>query len=509
MSNLTQTPQPDVTNEELKEFLNAPEAPAAKPAKKKRNGWYRLFAFLMAIAPIVLFALLPANVLLVQETTLDYVAYGDKKLWEVFIAMFTDGGIAQLYADAASVGAMANPEVVTLFGVIPLLNTAGTLGYVASVILYIIPVAMVFTLFLAIIALFSAKCAPSLAKTITYVNCWTYFGYAASIVTITYYSKTAVPFDYATLAVVGACMLLYLIFSACKVGGRAFGAFMLFLLTVAFAGSIVFGLIDNPDGVKVLFSGENGALYKTIALALMGVLALFMLIAFANVSAKKLCGADVLRSILQLLIGGGLVYVAFTMMQELLLWAAIAAGVALLHLLIEIVVLSARKPKKAKAKAKTPAKKVVKETKPVEVIEPVQEEIPMEIPVEEPVVEEEPVEEVAEEETEEVEQLPIYIPAPVPAPAPVAQPAPVAATNDYYDSKAFDPFISTLSTEERSQFTELFILKYKGEMAGVPEYSVGGDNKEFFQKLFINLGTLRERLPDELLEKLYQFAIRQ
>ncbi len=45
-------------------------------------------------------------------------------------------------------------------------------------------------------------------------------------------------------------------------------------------------------------------------------------------------------------------------------------------------------------------------------------------------------------------------------------------------------------------------------MANLPDYQVGGDNKEFFNKLFINLGSIRERLSGELLEKLYQFAIR-
>lgn len=497
MSTLTQTPEVEATNEELKEFLAAPETPSAKPAKKKRNVWYRIFALLVAIAPIVIYALLPADVLLAKEGG-GYVVFADKKLWEIFIAMFTENGLAQLYADAAGVGAAATPVAASLFGIIPLVNTAGSLGFIASVILYVIPVAMVFTLILAIIALFSGKCAPGLARTITYVNFWTYFGYAASIVVIGYYVGHEISLDYAALAVVGVAMILYLIFSACKVGKRAFGAFVLFLLTVGFAGTIVFGLIDNPACVSNVFNGENGELYKIIALSLMGVLALFMLIAFANVSAKKLYGADVVRSVLQVLIGGGLIYVAFTMMESLLLWAAIATGVALVHLLIEIIVLSARKPKKAKA---------VKEAKPVEVAEPVQEEIPMDIPVQEEVVEEEIVEEEAVEEVEEeVEQLPIYVPAPAPAPVAVA---PAPAVNDYYDSKAFDAFISTLSAEERNQFTELFILKYKGEMAGVPDYNVGGDNKEFFQKIFINLGSLRERLSDDLLEKLYQFAIRQ
>ena len=82
------------------------------------------------------------------------------------------------------------------------------------------------------------------------------------------------------------------------------------------------------------------------------------------------------------------------------------------------------------------------------------------------------------------------------------------ADYDFYNTKSFDPFISSLSSQERAQFTELFILRYKGEMSNIPSYNVGGDNKEFFNKLFINLGSVRERLSDELLEKLYQFAIR-
>ena len=65
-----------------------------------------------------------------------------------------------------------------------------------------------------------------------------------------------------------------------------------------------------------------------------------------------------------------------------------------------------------------------------------------------------------------------------------------------------------LNEKERNDFTELFILKFKGVMPEIPDYVVGGDNKAFFQKLFIYLGQYRDRIPSDLLAKMYQFAIK-
>ena len=45
-------------------------------------------------------------------------------------------------------------------------------------------------------------------------------------------------------------------------------------------------------------------------------------------------------------------------------------------------------------------------------------------------------------------------------------------------------------------------------MPELPDYVVGGDNKEFFRKIFIYLGQYRDRIPDSLLAKMYQFAIK-
>ncbi len=79
---------------------------------------------------------------------------------------------------------------------------------------------------------------------------------------------------------------------------------------------------------------------------------------------------------------------------------------------------------------------------------------------------------------------------------------------DFYNSKSFDPFIATLTAEERNNFTEIFILKFKGSFPELPDYEVGGDNKEFFRKIFIYLGQYRDRIPSELLGKMYQYSLK-
>ena len=91
-----------------------------------------------------------------------------------------------------------------------------------------------------------------------------------------------------------------------------------------------------------------------------------------------------------------------------------------------------------------------------------------------------------------------------------AAPAPAApATNSYYTTQTFDPFIASLTDKEREQFTNLFVLKYNGAMSNIPDYAVGGNNDDFFRKIFIYLGQYRDRIPDGLLAKMYKFAVRK
>ena len=57
---------------------------------------------------------------------------------------------------------------------------------------------------------------------------------------------------------------------------------------------------------------------------------------------------------------------------------------------------------------------------------------------------------------------------------------------------------------------ESILLRHfpKRSMPELPDYVVGGDNTEFFRKIFIYLGQYRDRLPDSLLAKMYKYSIR-
>ena len=90
-----------------------------------------------------------------------------------------------------------------------------------------------------------------------------------------------------------------------------------------------------------------------------------------------------------------------------------------------------------------------------------------------------------------------YTPAPQPQPQPQAQPAAPA-----YSHGPYDEFLSTLTDEQRDQFTAVFINKVHGDF-GLPEYQVGGDNKQFFSKVFAALGKFRPYISPELLDKIF------
>lgn len=69
-----------------------------------------------------------------------------------------------------------------------------------------------------------------------------------------------------------------------------------------------------------------------------------------------------------------------------------------------------------------------------------------------------------------------------------------------------DAFIATLSKEEKYEFVDLYVLKAKGEMAGIPVYEIGEENKEFFSKVFVYLSRYREKISSSLLAKIYDYS---
>ncbi len=116
---------------------------------------------------------------------------------------------------------------------------------------------------------------------------------------------------------------------------------------------------------------------------------------------------------------------------------------------------------------------------------------------------------LAKGETPAPAPAPAAAPAPTPAPAfrapaPAPAPAPVAADNRY----TYDPFIYTLTDAEKNEFGDLFIAGQNNARDSLPTYIIGGDNREFFSKVFIYMGRFRSQISSELLAKIYQHVIR-
>lgn len=69
-----------------------------------------------------------------------------------------------------------------------------------------------------------------------------------------------------------------------------------------------------------------------------------------------------------------------------------------------------------------------------------------------------------------------------------------------------DMFISSLTPAERDEFDRLFISRIYGENKRLPAYQIGGDNREFFTKIFVFMGRYRNVISEGLLEKIYNYS---
>lgn len=380
-------------------------------------------------------------------------------------------------------------EASKLFGVLPVYtDVANVAGLLAGVAFYALILAIALTVVFGLIALLSGKaCLFRLASFFFATGFGTYAvcGYALPAI-----KGTAIEFDLITVAIAVAGALLYLVLGFAGKGKKAFASLIQLLFTLVFVAATV--MVFNGYTAEITKAVEGfGLTFDLTVQIVVAVIWVVALLGAARLLAKKGLALDLIRYIVQLIVGGVLCYVAFTASAAdnmLLIYAGVAAGVSLLQIIICACQMKSGKPKKA-----------------VEEIAPVEQPAPA--PVPEYTVEEYaealpyeggPVEgvEIAQEVNPTFEENPI-------------EPVQVnTAGYDFYNSKSFDPFIAILNNEERNQFTELFILKYKGVMPEIPDYQVGGDNKEFFRKLFIYLGQYRDRIPDGLLSKIYQFAIR-
>ncbi|MDE7083273.1 MAG: hypothetical protein K2O89_06210 [Clostridia bacterium] len=69
-----------------------------------------------------------------------------------------------------------------------------------------------------------------------------------------------------------------------------------------------------------------------------------------------------------------------------------------------------------------------------------------------------------------------------------------------------DDFIKTLTTEQKVEFSRVFLERQCGNINFIPEYNVGGSNDRFFNSVFIYFARLRSIVSDGLFNKMYEYG---
>lgn len=550
--------------EELTALAN--DDATTEPAPAKKRVFSRILALILALAPIALMCFMPITMFYAGNGT---YLFGDKvTLLQVFMNIFKKNGVEEIYK-LAEITSVTDFSSFKFHGV-PLFNAAGNYGKVYSWFLYAFPVVFLLNIVFMLFGVFSGKKAPAMVRAIAFTDMLLFGGYALLILFLSampFNTGDKYLYDIPVVAIAGAGALFFAAYAIGKRKGKITLPLILLILTLAFAGVYVYAYFhyemkDTFDAIyqadkKFIGSLAWGKALKYFVCGLVVLYALAILVSVIRLTAKKGYGFDIFRYALHLILALAMLYPCFFEIKEVIAkdalkdmkWFAVAAaGIALVQLIICIIA-------KAHIKAKANAASYEEEE---EVSEPATESVQ---PAEEtpapaqpaylaPVAQTAPVAawmaeaqnapavqpdaaiqpEPAEEEQlvipnfssfgEDVEELKA---APAPAIVPVAEtketpaettetaqtPSAAPAGYDYYNSKSFDPFIASLNDKEREQFTDLFILKYKGTMKNIPDYEVGGDNDEFFRKIFIYLGQYRDRIPDSLLAKMYKYCVRK
>ncbi len=98
---------------------------------------------------------------------------------------------------------------------------------------------------------------------------------------------------------------------------------------------------------------------------------------------------------------------------------------------------------------------------------------------------------------------------PTAAPQPVIRP--VNVYTDPSTQYTYDPFINELTPEEKDEFGDLFIACKSGRFGDLPTYKIGGDNAEFFDKVWIRYGMydMSQSLRDKLFSYLRRYRNKQ
>lgn len=539
------------------------------PAAKKRV-FSRILALVLAVAPVALLCFLPVNLFLIGESG---YAFSDKiTLLDVFLNLFKKNGVEKIY-ELAKVTTYADLSTFKYHGIplLNTLETYGQVFswylYAFPVVFLLNIVFMFIGVFsgkkapamVRTIAFFDAMLFGGYALLI--------YMYSTSFATKAIYDIVVL-----SVAGAGTLFYIVYAFVTNGKKAIVPFILYLFTLAFIGAYGYAYIHYDMAANVRTLFSDTTklfgkhtwGWFYDWSVRCGVGIFLLAAFFSTIRLFTKKGYAFDIFRYIVNLIGAAIIVCLCFIDMPftktvneakclGVAKWFGVAAaGIALVQLLVCIIAKARIKAAEEEALYEEEEESDTSETQtaqvapqpvmaqpiaaqaqpqPLYILPVAQQPVvawqapqPVQQPAPQPVVEEQAIEEeeqlvipnfssFAEEETKELEVAPA--PAAVPV-APVAEeqtPAPAAQTApagyDYYNSKSFDPFIASLTDKEREQFTNLFILKYEGTMKYIPDYVVGGDNDEFFRKIFIFLGQYRDRIPDGLLAKMYKYCIKK
>ncbi len=420
----------------------------------KKNAGYRILAFILLVVSAVALAVLPYNV---------FYASGEVKEVSLLTALL----------DAFSAEAK-------VFGAVPALFEGSAVATLSTIGMYLFALGLVVAALVSLFAIFSAKKAPRRVKTALFflalgAVAYTFFFFVASkAATANELVADVAAFDLLSVAIAAVAVVFTFFVSLAKNGKAAWLRLAQFVLSAACAVLAVL-----PLAATALLVKESGA---TLAVVVIVLMALNTVIACARMSKVKDTVCDLVRYIVALLVALAACYVANQEDTAKITLAIVAAAIALFQIVLVIVQIKKGHKKEIEAAKEETAEEVTKGFRVEEYVEAY-------------AYEGGPVAGVLMAE----EVNPSFLPH---------EPKVQTAGYDFYNCKSFDPFVAMLNTEERNAFTELFILKFKGEMPEIPNYEVGGDNKEFFHKVFIYLGQYRDRIPSDLLGKMYQFAIK-
>ena len=371
-----------------------------------------------------------------------------------------------------------------MFGLLPVFVAGeGILALSANVVLYFFILAIAIAAVCSLLAIFSRKAAPGLVRTTLFLLVGGAFLQTISVLAISsYLAELEATTDLLGLAITAGGAVVYFLLALAKNGKAAWLTAVHFLLSFTASLLVIFGLM-NAEIVALREAFAATPIYKTVLIAVVVLMLLNLFISACRAMSVKGLSGDIVRHVAQLvvaLVACFIGYKANIQSANYVLFCVLAAVISAVQVIIATLQLLDRSKKRG---------------------------------------EDATVAALADFQTEEYVETYAYVGGPV-AGVELAEeitPTMAAAAAAADGSKpnlatlvgnGFDAFMFNLNDKEKEEFIDLYIIRCKGSMPEIPAYVVGGDNREFFNKVFIYLGQYREKISSVLLSKMYNFSMK-